>query len=174
MVNPNEGFWRQLEQYELELKEQRDDDDSDSKNNEEALIPLDASWALHSNAVFVTCREIPEALNQERSWRRLGSLSKSLEQLDKLLFVCLDFVWGRGVSDVDIDWLIHVCRQMISLLVESSSLSSSSSFQQRLKVVLQDPESEFSQIWSGEIYSKDIDRILQATSKLLKDNRKET
>jgi hypothetical protein len=138
-------------------------DNDDSKNNKEALMPLDASWTLHSNAVFVTCGEIREGLNQERSWQRLGSLLKSLEQLDKLMLVCLDFVWGRGVLDVDIDWLIHVCRHLISLLVESSS---SSSIQQRLKVMLQDPESEFSQIWSGEIYSKDIDRILKATSKL--------
>jgi hypothetical protein len=158
MVNPNEGFWRQLEQYEanlLVLKQQRRDAVESKVKNTATTEHFDSTWALHSNALYSTCREIPETiLPKEASWQRLANL-QTREEVAHVLFVCLDFLWGRGILDVDLDWLICVCRYIPP---------TQEPFQQ-VKAMLRDPESEFSQTWSGEIYSKDVNKILEALSK---------
>jgi hypothetical protein len=156
MVNPNPGFWDQLGQYEKELADRNKGGINDNRVRcvgQDITGYFDSTWALHSSALYSTCCEISEAsaVNTDQSWLRLANLETS-QQVQKVLLVCLDFLWGRGVLDADLDWLVHVCVN-ISIIHRPCHL---------LRDALQDPESEFSQNWSGEIYPEQIEKILIA------------
>lgn len=170
MVNPNEGFWEQLEQYEHELlsvskqcqdNHYKDDTGQDYQGTNEHF---DSTWALRSSALYSTCREISGSTPVviERSWYRLANF-QTHEQIDQLLFVGLDFLWGRGILDVDLDWFMHLCRHIPPKQAPF----------QRVRVMLKDPESKFSQTWSGEIYPEQVHKILNALG-FNEDNKEES
>jgi len=152
-AQPNEGFWGQLEKFEAQLKKDKDSVYSLAEHKEgETQRRLDSDWALQSNATFVTCREIPNydnVLASDEAWKYLKEQGES--DLDHVLFVCLDFVWGRGLLPVDLAWLQHVCHL---LEVEVAT-------EKAIKMVT-DPESDFCSTWSGEIYDEQIQRLRRA------------
>ena len=146
--NPNPGFWKQLKTFE----EQR------HKKCETGLPGVtgdfDLVWATQSNAVFATCRSIPEALQEIEPIQRLSQIS-SQEDREHVICVALDFIWGRGVLDIDIKWLSFVCEVLDNEQTgEPSSLA--------VRSVLRDTNSEFWDRWSGEIYEPEVTRVLQS------------
>lgn len=162
MVNPNEGFWKQLEAYETILNTEKSK--STTGGNTTIATSTDEEsmkqWARRTQALFATCREIPQVLQTHNCWRLVESIqgesSSSSPITIKLLSICLDYVWGRGVRDEDIDWLLFVCDQFPP--------HDATQPQPRaiLRDIINDPESEFSEAWSGEIDHNDKSKILEA------------
>lgn len=172
MVNPNEGFWKQLGDYEKTLKKEH----STSSSRSDAIATMDNTsmkeWARRSQALFATCREIPQVLRTQDCWRLLdygsvpeggnvdndndNSYSFNHKAMTKLLTIGLDFCWGRGVRDEDIDWLLFVCDQFslndgMTMMIQPRAI---------VRDIVTDADSEFSEAWSGEIDLKDKSRIL--------------
>jgi hypothetical protein len=157
MVNPNEGFWRQLEDYETKLVSVFKTQASSMQlvSSKEKKWAFDAAWEIQSHALYTTCREIPKVMEQDDCWKRLERI-QTPNEMSRILFVCLDFVWGRGIKNVDLDWLVEVCRYLPHC---------PSSPAQQVETMVRNPESEFVSTWSGEIYDKDVTRIVEALSK---------
>jgi len=111
-------------------------DDTPAREN---LVFLDKEWAMECLACYSTCRDLPNGSGgggwlRDECWcrlqRQLRRITTATEQvarsgagdasalaptctiLHELLLVCLDFVWGRGLLQVDLEWLAFVC-QMI-------------------------------------------------------------
>jgi hypothetical protein len=150
MINPNDGFWNQLESFEqCLLGDSRESSGSEILATDEDSLRL---WTQQTQALFATCAAIPQVLEAEDCWKLLDHVSKDNPLARKLLTLCLDFVWGRGVNDGDIEWLLFVCRQFPSKDFPITIL----------RDILADAESEFSESWAGEIDPKDIKRLLSA------------
>jgi len=148
MVNPNPGFWKQLEAFETYCR------NKNSKNvvsDSPGQFEFDTEWATRSNALFATCRELPGVVEKAECFRQLSYA----ENLDAVLFVALDFIWGRGLLDVDVDWLACICR----ILDKTSAKVHAAN---RVKAMLTSDESKFNLIWAGEIYEDQIERVLAA------------
>lgn len=150
IIRPNDGFWKQLLQYEQRLQE---------TINQTTLVPatrcLDSSvWMIESNAIFCTCQTIPDVLMEHETWESMKELLKKQNIID-FFTSCLDFVWGRGILEVDINWLVCVClyTQSHCQVVSSKKIISD---------ILDNPNSNFSEWWSGEIYPRDVQKIKNA------------
>ena len=101
-----------------------------TNNCDNSLPPsvLDKNWAYRSNAAYYTCKELPSSTTimlKLESWQHFmqqeEQIIKNAKKLSQLLFVCLDFVWGRrrdcnNVSDSDIDtdveWMVFVFQRL--------------------------------------------------------------
>ncbi|CAB9519103.1 specificity protein phosphatase [Seminavis robusta] len=145
-ASPNPGFWEQLNQFEKRCRGGNDG------APEEGGAVFDADWAKTSNAAFATCRETPEVLRANQAHRRLQDTSS--EDHEQLLSVCLDFVWGRGVLDIDLDWLSFLCDELDQRNDRGWSAST-------VRGILFDHNSEFSGIWAGEVYEHQIQKVLR-------------
>jgi len=160
-VQPNPGFWRQLVLYEKLLVKQQGDTQSE-KEEDSAQPPIDDKWVKESTATYAALRHI-ESLQEEISEHCFGRrLQQSLNSGDKngavdhVLNVSLDFIWGRGVLPVEVDWLVKICAVLDAQQVVPCAT-------ERVKSMLLDPDSsQFGQDWAGEIYDKDVEKVLTA------------
>lgn len=148
-INPNPGFWRQLQSFESLCRGQIPAIEPSSSTAQDMF---DMEWATSSNALFATCRELPGVVEEADCFRNLSSV----KNYDRVLFVALDFVWGRGVLHVDIDWLACVCR----LLDGTHTMEGNKSAAEAVNAMLTSHDSEFTNIWSGEVYNHEIKRVL--------------
>ena len=146
-ASPNPGFWNQLKTFEEQCH-----------NTNDKVVPgvtgnFDLAWATQSNAVFATCRNNPEALEKSEPIQCLSQITNQ-EDRERVLCVALDFLWGRGLLDIDIKWLSFICQVLDhDLTGGTASLA--------VRSILRDTDSEFWNIWSGEIYEPEIMRVLQ-------------
>ena len=109
--------------------------DGDKNNNNNTV---GSSWARQSNALYACCRDmgLPEnALrdacfgqvceyyrhhnhhryhhdHHDRHHKNNSNRINKHDKLDQILFVALDFIWGRGVLAVECDWLAELCRAL--------------------------------------------------------------
>jgi dual specificity phosphatase 12 len=155
-INPNPGFWKQLEAFEalLQSKPVDNDDETDLSTR-----PFDTEWAKQCQASFATCRELPDAMQKEESWKRLALISNE-KDLSQILVASLDFIWGRGLLEVDLEWLAYICQLLSSQLEDERSMPP----KELAIVIVTDPNSEFTNIWSGEIYDHEVLRLRHALS----------
>jgi hypothetical protein len=155
-VNPNQGFWKQLQEYGTKLNMERRDITTGCENGAPGtLLGELKDLVLQSNAIFATCRELSiRQMCNNTHFSGIFTRLKSAEQMKQILNVCIDFVWGRGILDVDIDWMIFICRHLLprdfKVLPEEA-----------VEDLLTNPESDFCQAWAGEIYQKDVGRVLE-------------
>ncbi|KAL3943959.1 MAG: hypothetical protein SGBAC_001953 [Bacillariaceae sp.] len=152
-VNPNQGFWDQLATYEQMIQEINQSAPWDSDENTEMDY---RTWIEVTSALYATCHDIEGILASHPCWQLLIKVSTSRETLNRFLFVCLDFLWGRGLRDVDLQWFDYV--------LQSFPRESQTQTQQLLQDLIEDPESQFRDAWSGEIRKEQIDKISQAWS----------
>ena len=154
MIRPNDGFWNQLLQYEQHLQEIKH-----HRNTETPTTHcLDSSaWMIQSNAIFCTCQAIPDVLMKHETWESMKERIKN-QGIVEFFSSCLDFVWGRGILGVDIQWLVCVCQYAQSHYCEVVVISS----KKIISDILDNPNSTFSESWCGEIYPRDVQKIKNA------------
>ncbi|CAJ1953656.1 unnamed protein product [Cylindrotheca closterium] len=156
-VNPNQGFWDQLASYEQTIKEIIQNP-TPWKSDENSNMDY-RTWIEMSQALYATCHDVEGVLASHPCWQLLTIVCTSSETLNKFLFACLDFLWGRGLRDVDLEWLDYV--------IHSFPEESEAQVQQLLRCLIEDPESEFRDAWSGEIRKEQIEQICQAVLKAI-------
>lgn len=155
-INPNPGFWKQLETFEALLQSKPVDTDDETGFSTKSFY---TKWATQCQASFATCRELPDAMQKEESWKRLELISNE-KDLSQILFVCLDFIWGRGLLEVDLEWLAYLCQLLSSQIEDECSMPPND----LAIAMVMDPDSEFTNIWSGEIYDPQVLQLRHALS----------
>mmetsp|Transcript_10686 Transcript_10686/g.18793 ORF Transcript_10686/g.18793 Transcript_10686/m.18793 type:complete len:319 (+) Transcript_10686:181-1137(+) len=144
MVNPNPGFWKQLELYGQRLE--RD------KGGNSAKIPtqtvFDREWAEQSLATYQTIGHIVD-----NPVELLHEISNDCD-MAAIMFLVVDFVFGRGVLEADLPWLTAICASFRSLGVDPVPLID--------KIFTEG--SEFMENWSGEVYPERMQKVKTASS----------
>uniref|UniRef100_A0A7S3DMM3 Protein-serine/threonine phosphatase n=1 Tax=Entomoneis paludosa TaxID=265537 RepID=A0A7S3DMM3_9STRA len=193
-VQPNNGFWAQLLSYEKQCQQARQQKNANSDDEEVVVSSLvlsqqqqsndvstiDKEWAQKSSALYGACRdmELPEEAFIDGCFGQLAQLQHPVTDIERnaILNVALDYIWGRGVLEVEVDWLALVCRaldqQGDTTLVErpdeddNNAVAASGLFGNRscdvVAALLKDPDSEFCFTWTGEIYEHQVIRVFTA------------
>jgi Dual specificity phosphatase, catalytic domain len=162
IVCPNPGFWRQLEQYEDQCRRSSatvSDNGLDEEDHEDTEQVLDQDWAKKSNALFATCHESPEILETNVVQSKLR-LARTRDTWRQILLVCLDYSWGRGLLDIDLEWLSFICSFLNRH--HADEFSEIGNAEAVVVDMLQDEESEFWSIWTGEIYGEQVQKVYKA------------
>jgi len=165
-TSPNPGFWDQLHKFEAQCHSQRECKKTDTCDEPVIRVEdyFDASWAQLSYASFATCREIPGVLQDDPTMRHLASV-KSQKDVECITTVCLDYIWGRGLLDSDLDWLVFICQMLDKRDSEEDSWNESTLSERQaastVQSILSNEESEFWSAWGGEIYSSQIEKVLR-------------
>lgn len=149
-INPNDGFWKQLGAFEIELRTSKDPLPRRDFGQQRLLENNNSAThqQLHISLIsFSTCRDVPELLDKVDCWSWLRNRER-----DEVLNAALDFVWGRGLGDNDLQWFSCVCDHIIERQGDESSVH-------RAFAILEDPNSEFCERWSGEVSRSQIQRV---------------
>jgi hypothetical protein len=119
LVNPNQGFWKQLEQYEEVLHRATDT----AAENEDRLsqLKLDDDWCRASCAKFHACGDA------------FGDVSGCSDRdvTNKALEVGFEFVLSRGVQRSDKAWLAALYREIDCSTSVARSILFDELFQER-------------------------------------------
>ena len=144
-IRPNQGFWNQLGTYERRL--------AAKKETAEPIVSsgLNESWARESSAMFATCRGIELENLADICFESLRDPDIDKKQA---LLLCLDFIWGRGVLAVEVDWLVAASRVLDESVPEPACAD-------LILRELTDPSSEFQEQWEGEIYPEHVEMVLK-------------
>merc|ERR1712224_167039 len=92
------------------------------KSDDNSAQIIDTKWAERSCALYSTCRAIPDLLYHPDNEGNLTTVINVCEnrpgeedaesRYNRVLCVCLDFIWGRGVLQTDLEWLSFVCDRL--------------------------------------------------------------
>ena len=151
-VNPNQGFWDQLATYEQTIQEMKRNP-TPWKLEENSEMDYH-TWIEMTQALYATCYDIEGILGSHPCWQLLVAACESQATLSKFLFACLDFVWGRGLRDVDLEWFDYILHLFPA--------ERQSQVRKLLLGHIENPESEFRDAWSGEIRESQIEKISNA------------
>lgn len=197
LTNPNQGFWKQLSDFELWVQQQNRDKDPKSQpmqgrdcrgssssltdvtagaesgievmgtnaTADPALPVFDKDWAFRSNTVYCTCIEVPQTILRQDCWQQLlqheEQIVSNREMLSDILYVCLDFIWGRNVLEIDVQWMsfvltrLELARRRLSKKEETAD---EYTVFELAHVMLLNTESQFQSSWAGEIYEWQVQR----------------
>jgi len=164
-ISPNPGFWDQLEVFEQQCRRQEEQRGESNDESNTTNMPvnevIDTQWAHKSNALFATCRWMPELLKKSRYTQCLlvEKANTNDQYREHVLCVCLDYIWGRGVLDIDVEWLSFICQSLdedITPAKGGRQISAAATVHE----ILQNEESEFWSVWGGEIYPTQIQKVL--------------
>ena len=147
LINPNPGFWSQLQLFQARLK-------SNTSNAEE--LQYNKSWAQKSLANFQTIGHI---CDDAECFSEISSNT----DIEQLLFVATDFVFGRGISDTDLPWFRSLCKTCKRFYNDPTNY---------VLGLLADG-SDFSELWSGEIYPHVVRKIKSTLCFNISDNTDE-
>jgi hypothetical protein len=186
-MDPNEGFWQQLLLWQHRTTAARMDTTRTAAATSTSIIgtgtiaktatsqepePVDRDWAEQSSTLYSTCWEIVMEGADRDLFHACFDRCISANALDRnhihTLEVCLDFVWGRGVSAADVDWLTALCRFLAEMDNTNGNINDNDgsmarvSVQRQVLAIIEDTDSNFGSQWSGEIYLKQMERIRQA------------
>lgn len=152
-VRPNKGFWQQLKIFEARIKKQKRLADLGITDDDEEF-KFDLSWAEQSFATFQTIGHLLEDKTE-----CLSEIT-SRDQIDAkhVLFVATDFIFCRGIQDTDLPWLAAVC----AALNQSNAGSGSQEVISEMLTSLLASGSKFSELWGGEIFPNDVERVKSA------------
>jgi hypothetical protein len=144
-INPNEGFWRQLEVYESQLAQKGAETEATTKDS-----PVDNAWAKVSSGTFLLCRD---ALSGTVITDHCFALIEKGKKVDtsEVLFVCLDYIWGRGIILAEVEWLAAACA-VLEEECDSVAL---------VKCMLSN-KSKFTYQWVGEVSPEQVERVIEA------------
>jgi hypothetical protein len=178
-INPNEGFWQQLLLWQHQhrtaasITTRSYHVTGSTAKIAAAPEPIDRDWAQASSTFYSTCREM-EGTDTDLSHACFDRcVTANANDRNHILEVCLDVVWGRGVSAVDVDWLTALCRFLAEKGNNNGNTTdndhenaisriASVSVQRQVLAIIEDVDSDFGSQWSGEIYPNQIERIRQA------------
>jgi hypothetical protein len=176
-INPNEGFWQQLLIWQHQHKPTATtvtDSTSTAKiaaTQESVSEPVvDRDWAQTSSTLYSACREQMEGSSDLSNACFDRCLALTAKDRKQTLEVCLDFVWGRGVSAQDVDWLTALCQFLAEQDIATKttdndndrSVANNVSVQHQVLAILEDVNSDFGSQWSGEIFPEQMERMQQA------------
>jgi hypothetical protein len=173
-INPNEGFWQQLLIWQHQHSPTSTTTVTDSTtaniaaNQEPAEPVVDRDWAQTSSTLYSSCWEMMEGSSDISHACFDRCLALTAQERKQTLEVCLDFVWGRGVSTQDVDWLTALCQFLAeedNATDNDNDMSSTAnivSVQHQVLAILEDVDSEFGSQWSGEIFPEQMERMRQA------------
>ncbi|KAL3921888.1 MAG: hypothetical protein SGILL_002510 [Bacillariaceae sp.] len=101
-----------------------------------------------------------------------GTTRELLEIRRRLLSASLDYIWGRGLLDVDLDWLVYLCDSLVRDCDDDTNCSCSEDVDPRKVVmsILDDHESDFWNMWAGEIYDNQLKEVYDKLAILKKDD----
>lgn len=136
LAQPNPGFWTQLETFEQRCR-QNDDTVVSAHDN------FDKEWARNSLAAFQTVGHLCDDPNE--CFPEIAPTSNP----EKVLFAALDYIWGRGILDADLPWIRALCH---TLETKSDPIA--------IVSFLLMEESDFAELWTGEINEKDVRRVM--------------
>jgi hypothetical protein len=169
IVKPNTGFWYQLELFAKNLSNPAAA--SASVGSPLSTASIDAKWAKASSAVYATCRDVQQSSTKDDSAKQnltercFDALRQPGLDLEPVLCFALDFLWGRGVLAIEVEWLVHVCRILDERT--ASTLLNSPLTPSAAQVVIQllaDESSPFCEQWVGEVYEEWVERVQKALS----------
>ena len=132
-VQPNDGFWAQLTNYEAQCQHKRRQEQErqqqkqpeassltilSASSEENTVIVIDKDWAKRSTALYGACRDMELAKDSflEGCFARVKGFIQQKHKLGQadarmeMLNVALDYIWGRGVLPVEADWLAQLCQ----------------------------------------------------------------
>ena len=147
IIQPNAGFCSQLRGW--EAQQQRGD--GHVPNNHKTVLALNLAadnpdWPDESLVLFATLRNVFMDEHKEICFG-----SRSSEMLaDASLLQALDFVWGRGVSDICLEWLVGLCDQRGGIAATGQ------------KVIAIMEGAEFNEMFAGEVYPSWVEKVKQA------------
>ena len=116
------------------------------------------SWAKESNALYATCRENPDVLKESNLFASLADIDNE-ETRKSVLTVCVDYIWGRGILEIDLGWLKYVCDTLD--LAPAPGETRILSAPHIVQDILRDESSDFWSIWAGEVYPNQIEKVLE-------------
>ena len=140
MIKPNAGFWNQLGIYEQSLGR-------DTTAELDRNLPFNGEWTERSLAKFQTIGHIVD--DPTKLFPEINSQS----DMEEILNTSIDYVFGRGVLDSDLEWLSTLCRAIKELGVDAKAIVSS----------VFSNGSDFMEMWSGEVYPEYVEKIKSAT-----------
>ena len=141
MIRPNAGFCNQLEIYEQSLGPRYTILEIDGD------LQFNSEWAERSLAKFQTIGHIVD--DPSKLFPEINCHS----DMEKILTASIDYVFGRGVLDSDLEWIFTLCKVIKELGADPTSIASS---------VFSDG-SDFMEMWSGEVYPEYVEKIKKAT-----------
>eukprot|EP00523_Entomoneis_sp_CCMP467_P018120 CAMPEP_0168815646 /NCGR_PEP_ID=MMETSP0726-20121227/6312_1 /TAXON_ID=265536 /ORGANISM="Amphiprora sp., Strain CCMP467" /LENGTH=393 /DNA_ID=CAMNT_0008867875 /DNA_START=1 /DNA_END=1182 /DNA_ORIENTATION=+ len=170
LIFPNDGFFAQLLLYEKRCQRNRIRKKDNNNNNKDEITvnhrlltdTIDKEWAKQSTALYGACRDMEVANGDflDECFGELQSRPWSKEERVQILTVVLDFIWGRGVLQVEIDWLAEICKALDKWRdINGDHVGITASNQ--VQDILSNPESQFCSTWAGEIYQPQINRVLE-------------
>jgi hypothetical protein len=144
-INPNEGFWRQLEVYESQLAQKDVETEATTKDS-----LVDSVWAKESSATFLLCRDtLSDAVITDHCFARIIKGKKV--NTSEVLFVCLDYIWGRGIILAEVEWLAAAC----------TVLKEECDYVALVKCMLT-TKSKFTDQWVGEVSLEQVERVIES------------
>ena len=148
-IQPNKGFWKQLRTFERYLKT------GDSLSR---CMSSEGSHdrALHESIVcFVTCRDIPEHMENYKCWKWLEAYSDP--QHNEILLRCLNLICSRGAPNCDVEWFRCLCER----LEERQTNPCEDAPLDRAIAILMGPTSDFAAQPNYLIHRCQFDRIIR-------------
>ena len=144
MICPNPGFWHQLGVFERRCT--RSDLLETTAGND-----FSTDWAHQSLATYQT---IGHLLTNDpiESFPELKSCSHL--DVSEVLFTALDIIFGRGVQEIDLEWLGTLC-----LAISDTGHDDAAKI---VKHMLHEYGSKFLEVWCGEVYDSDVLRVEKA------------
>lgn len=178
LINPNPGFWEQLKKFEKWLSEKEEGKLKSSPHFDPKVDTkrrFDALWAQQASASYSTCIELPQhIIFTEDCWKIFVDQEKAIvANASHFLFVCLDFIWGRGVLLADLEWFGFICQRL-----ENTRQMTSDFHNQTVSIFEQADDmvtiatSEFSEHWTGEVYEEHIKKYRREIDKAAKTLQK--
>jgi hypothetical protein len=145
-IEPNHGFWQQLEVFEHRLAAISESDKSNKAFDEKIL--LDKTWVQQSIVKYQTIRHI------------LDDEAELFPEIDVIttdplcvLSTSLDYIFGRGVLEADLQWFSVLCR-VVQRLMKDCDVTIA------VDLILSGEDgSEFAENWIGEISARDMERV---------------
>jgi protein-tyrosine phosphatase len=145
--NPNPGFWTQLDIFGERIERDNNVDKSGLQNERRNNTTFDKDWAEKSLATYQTIGHIIE--DPAEMFRDITNTSCSNGEVIRL---AVDFVFGRGVLETDLDWLSALFGAHSSIGV-NPKLFVDGMFTEG---------SEFMDMWVGEVYPERVEKIMGA------------
>jgi hypothetical protein len=171
-VNPNQGFWKQLQTFEAQLTAEPDFKPPLRQIRGEAELDAQRRLIQESYLLYTTCRDMESGITESNCFQWLFP-SPSNKDIDpyykRYLSLCVDLVWAHGVLTIDVEWLVFCCQQLwmgqthgadawsIQLMTHGADAWS---IQLMVEDILTNPESDFVSAW--EISPRQIQKVLGA------------
>ena len=182
-ASPNQGFWKELEAFEQRCNSQVTEEIKDDSNGPDSLFSayfweqlelFDGRWRQKeapNETVQDDMNMIPDSFRTEQgikqslaTFQTIGHLLEDPQERfpelsanlsvganRMILFLALHFVYSRGILDADLKWFGALCR----ILTSTSGMDCA----ECIVSILTDDDSDFVEMWAGEIFSNDVSRI---------------